>query len=341
MTLMAGHTWTKDGDEAMSQEINEVRAMYRTMVRIRTFEEKVADLFRTGAIYGHVHTYVGQEAVAAGVIGSLSNADRVTSTHRGHGHLIALGGEMNSMMAELFGRETGYCRGKGGSMHIADISRGMLGANAIVGAGVPIAVGSALSQHLQANGGLTVTFFGDGGANQGAVYEALNLAAIWKLPVIFVCEDNRYAISTAAESTRSGEVADRARGFGVPSLTVDGQDVLAVRDAVQEAIVRAREGQGPTLLDCKTYRFRGHTEGEEGLGWHYRTEDEITEQRKRDPISMLERRAQDYLPEVFRTVVWQDAAVEVDKAVDFANASQEPSLSALTEDILASQKEGW
>ncbi|MCL6597609.1 MAG: thiamine pyrophosphate-dependent dehydrogenase E1 component subunit alpha [Alicyclobacillus macrosporangiidus] len=321
-------TWTEE----------EVRAMYRTMVRIRAFEEKVADLFRTGVLYGHVHTYVGQEAVAAGVLGMLSACDRVTSTHRGHGHLIAIGGDMRYMMAELFGREKGYCRGKGGSMHIADVSLGMLGANAIVGAGVPIAVGSALSQALQSDGGLTVSFFGDGGANQGAVYEALNLAAIWKLPVIFVCENNRYAITTAAESVLSGSIVSRALGFGVPSLSVDGQDVLAVRDAAREAVTRARQGEGPTVIECRTYRFRGHTEGEEGLGWHYRSEEEVMEYKKRDPIQWLEQRLPEFLPEDFRAVTWRNAVAEVEDAVAFAQDCPEPPPTTLFEDILASQE---
>ncbi len=311
--------------------LNDLVRLYRTMVRIRVFEEKVAMLFTTGAIYGHVHLYIGQEACATGVIDVLKSSDRITSTHRGHGHLIAKGGDMGRAMAELFGKASGYCGGKGGSMHITDVSLGMLGANAVVGASVPIAVGSALSQALiedtleEPDQAVTVAFFGDGGSNQGVIHESLNLAAIWSLPVIFVCENNGYAISTSASYAVAGHsIANRAASYGIPGFTVNGQDVLAVREATVEAVKRARDGLGPSLIECLTYRFHGHTEGEEGLGWHYRQDSEVEKAKTQDPIILLEHHFPNDILQATRDQIWAMAQDEVNLAVEFARDSKEP-----------------
>lgn len=312
---------------------NDPVGLYRTMVRIRVFEEKVAMLFSNGAIYGHVHLYIGQEACAVGVIDVLDSSDRITSTHRGHGHLIAKGGHMDRAMAELFGKASGYCGGRGGSMHITDITVGMLGANAVVGASVPIAVGSALSQRLlrgsvrESGQAVTVAFFGDGGANQGIIHEALNLASIWSLPVIFVCENNGYAISTSASYAVAGHsIANRAASYGMPGFAVDGQDVLAVREATTEAVKRARRGLGPSLIECLTYRFHGHTEGEEGLGWRYRDQSEIEKAKARDPLILLEQHFPNELQQDIRDQIWDMAQEEVNQAVKFAQDSKEPDM---------------
>ena len=235
--------------------------MYRKMVTIRTFDARAVEEFHEGNIPGVVHAYIGEEAVAVGVCSALRTTDRIASTHRGHGHTIAKGADINLMMAELFGRSNGYCHGKGGSMHIADFSVGMLGANGIVGAGMPIATGAALAAKLEGGDGVAVAFFGDGASNEGAFHGSLNLASIWNLPVIYVCENNRWASGNSAAATLSVEdVSVRAGSYNMPGVTVDGTDVLAVYEAAQAAIQRARDGNGPTLLECKTYRWRTHSE---------------------------------------------------------------------------------
>lgn len=260
-------------------------AFYRTMRLIRRFEERVVELVNRDEIPGVTHEYVGQEAVAAGVCHALRPDDVITSTHRGHGHILAKGGDPRRMMAELMGKATGYNRGRGGSMHIADLSLGIYGANGIVGAGAPIACGAALAAALQGSGRVAAAFFGDGGMNQGVVHEALNLAAIWKLPVIFVCENNGYAISAPIRQMAAVErLADRAAGYGMPGESVEGMDVLAVDAAATRAVQRARSGGGPTLLECVTYRFVGHFTAEKARGIKYRTDEEIAEWRKRDPL---------------------------------------------------------
>ena len=230
------------------------------------------DDFSAGLIPGFVHLYAGEEAIAVGVCAHLDDDDYITSTHRGHGHCIAKGVEINEMMAEIRGKAAGCCKGKGGSMHIADVDRGMLGANGIVGGGPPLACGAALSSRIQGNRQATVCFFGDGGSNQGTTAESLNLAAVWKLPVVFVCENNRYAETTSTDYSIGGpDIAGRGTAFGMPGIVVDGQDVFAVYEAAGEALKRARDGQGPTLLECQTYRYFGHFEGDE---LKYRTRDE-------------------------------------------------------------------
>lgn len=322
----------------MSKDGGQMRAMLRRMLTIRCFEERVAQLYSTGALYGHIHLYIGQEAVAVGTCLHLRDDDYVTSTHRGHGHCLAKGADPGRMMAELFGRRRGYCKGKGGSMHIADFSRGIIGATSIVASGLPTAVGAALSSAFQGRDTVSVCFFGDGALNQGVLYESLNLAAIWKLPVVFICENNRYAITTPFRYATAGPgVAARGAAFGIPSAEVDGMDVLAVEKAVGEAVDRARRGGGPSLLGMETYRFRGHTEGEEGLGWRYREAAEVDDWKTRDPILRLERLMQDrgLMTACESEVLRAEVQREIDRAVVYAQESPEPSLEEIWEDVYA------
>src|SRR5919106_7018559 len=245
----------------MALEPHQLLEIYRKMVTIRRFDETAVEEFQSGNIPGVVHAYTGQEAVAVGVCTALRRDDKIVSTHRGHGHTIAKGADMKLMMAELFGRSNGYCHGKGGSMHIADFSVGMLGANGIVGAGLPIATGAALAAQLEGSDRVAVAFFGDGASNEGAFHGSLNLAAIWKLPAIYVCENNRWASGVPASYALSvPEVSTRAAAYNMPGVTVDGTDVLAVYEAAAQAVRRARAGGGPTLMECKTYRWRAHSE---------------------------------------------------------------------------------
>ena len=298
--------------------------LYRTMRLIRRFEERVVELVNRNEIPGVTHEYVGEEAVAAGICAALRSDDVITSTHRGHGHILAKGGAPRRMIAELMGKATGYNGGRGGSMHIADLSLGVYGANGLVGAGVPIACGAAFAAKYERTGRVAVAFFGDGAMNQGVVHEAMNLAAAWRLPVVFVCENNGYAISLSIrEATAITDLADRAAGYGMPGRVVDGMDVLAVREAAREAVARARAGEGPTLLECKTYRFVGHFTAEKSLGIRYRTEDEVQRWRARDPIVT-------YAEWMRREAVGDpglvDAEVErlLDEAIEFARASAPP-----------------
>jgi len=260
-------------------------SMYRHMVEIRTFEDTASKAFASGKVPGFVHLYAGEEAVAVGVCTHLSDKDYITSTHRGHGHCIAKGVDIEGMVAELVGKATGLCKGKGGSMHIADVSKGMLGANGIVGGGYPLACGAALTAKTLGTGGVAVCFFGDGAANQGTFHEGLNLAAIWKLPVIFVCENNGFAETTPVSyHCSASDIANRAAGYEIPGVVVDGLDVFAVYEAAGEAVARARRGEGPSLLEAKTYRYYGHFEGDTVL---YRTKEELENYRNRDPIDTL------------------------------------------------------
>ena len=240
--------------------------MYSTMLKIRMFEEKIEEYVLMGKLSGFVHLYIGEEAVAAGVCSVLKETDYITSTHRGHGHLIAKGGDVKLMMAELFGKNTGYCKGKGGSMHIADLDLCILGANGIVGGGPPLATGAALASWYKNSGNVSVCFFGDGASNQGTTHEAMNLASVLKLPVVFVAENNGYGEFTIQSRHQNIEsVAERAAAYDIPGVIVDGNDVLAVYEASKEAVNRAREGKGPTLLECKTYRIKGHFVGDPEL----------------------------------------------------------------------------
>jgi pyruvate dehydrogenase E1 component alpha subunit len=257
-----------------------------TMWQIRRFEEAVDDLFARGLMHGTMHLSIGQEAVATGACLALTRTDLITSTHRGHGHCIAKGAQLDRMMAELLAKETGYCRGRGGSMHIADVDTGNLGANGIVGGGIPIAAGAALAQKLRNTDNVAVSFFGDGATNEGAFHEGLNLAAVWSLPAIFICENNGYGMSMSSSlSMAVPRVSDRAAAYGMPGVTVDGNDVQAVFDAVTEAVARARAGGGPTLIEALTYRHKGHSKSDQNL---YRTREEIDAWRAKDPIGRFE-----------------------------------------------------
>ena len=262
--------------------------LYRTMVTIRFFEQTVEKHFLAGEIPGFVHLYIGEEAIATGVCANLTPDDYIASTHRGHGHSIAKGADVSRMMAEIFGKKTGYCKGKGGSMHIADFSVGMLGANGVVGGSFAIATGAALATKMLEQKRVAVAFFGDGASNRGTFHESANLASIWKLPVIFLCENNQYASTTPYRSSTSVEdIADRARGYGMPGVVVDGNDVFAVYEAAKAAVERARGGGGPSLVEAKTYRIKGHFVGDPEL---YRSKEEVQEIfAKTDPISQFER----------------------------------------------------
>jgi len=330
------------GDSLMSVSLSRelLLDMWSRMVRIRAFEDKAHELFAAGRIPGFVHLYAGEEGVAVGVMVNLIKGDYITSTHRGHGHCIALGCDIKEMMAELFGKKTGTCKGKGGSMHIADFSIGMLGANGIVGAGVPIAVGAALALKYKTPNNVAVAFLGDGAMNQGGVMEAMNIAAIWKLPVVFVVEDNQYAISMRSTTPTKLQVrvatarsyAERALGFGIPATTVDGMDVLAVYEAAKAAIERARRREGPSLLDCKTYRYYGHFEGDPMV---YRTKEEMEEWRKRDPILLFKEKLIKMgvaTPEELDGI-YAKAKAEVEEAVKFAEESPYPDVSEAYTDV--------
>ena len=298
--------------------------IHRTMVRIRVFEERVAELFLARKLPGFVHLYLGMEAVAAGVCAALRSDDTITSTHRGHGHAIAKGVRLEALMAELYGKETGACRGFGGSMHVADFSLGMLGANGIVAAGCGIAAGAGLSARLRGSEQVAVCFFGDGGINKGTFHESLNFAATKRLPVVYVCENNQYAQFTAiARTTPLSDLSGRADAYGIPGVAVDGNDAVAVREAALEAVARARAGSGPTLLVATTYRFGGHYVGDPE---EYREKEEVERWRERDPIPRLEALLlrEGVLDEAQRARVWEEAAGEVAAAERFAEASPDP-----------------
>jgi pyruvate dehydrogenase E1 component alpha subunit len=309
--------------------------IHRRMVRIRLFEEAAGKLMEDGKIPGALHLYVGQEAVASGVMVHLSDQDQITSTHRGHGHLIAKGGEFDRMFAELFGRATGYCKGKGGSMHICNMDLGMLGANGIVGGGPPIAMGAAFANKFRKNKQVAVAFFGDGASNEGSFHESANMAALYKLPLVFVCENNGYGEYTAQANHQAVvDVADRAAGYGMPGVVVDGMDAIAVYEAAGDAIARARKGQGPTLLECKTYRFYDHV-GVRGMGLTYRTDDEVERWMKRDPIKLLEKHLVDQkvLTKKKIEAIHAEQLAAIKAGVSFAEQSPLPDPSTLLDDV--------
>ena len=309
--------------------------MLRQMLTIRRFDARVLEIYREGIMRGTSHPYIGEEAIAVGACAALRDDDYITSTHRGHGHCIAKGGDIRRMMAELLGKETGYCRGKGGSMHIADVEKGILGANGIVGGGVGIATGAALSASVLGRDFVSVCFFGDGALNQGIVHEASNIAAIWKLPVIFLCENNQYAMSARAERfTAVPDPSVRAQGYGFPGVRVDGMDVIAVYEAVSEAVERARRGQGPSLIVAVTYRYFGHHVGDP---LNYRTREEVDEWRKSDCIERFQQRLLDghVLDETRLRQLEQQVNDEVEEAITFARNSPDPSPEILMEDIYA------
>ncbi len=312
--------------------------IYTRMLRVRRFEEQVGKLFAQGQLPGFVHLYVGEEAVGVGVCAALRDDDYIVSTHRGHGHVLAKGGDMQRMMAELFGKRTGYCKGKGGSMHIADFTIGMLGACGIVGGGIPVAVGAGLSAKTRGTDQVAVSFFGDGAANEGSFHEAVNLASALKLPVIFVCENNQYGEFTPARKAMNiQDIALRAQGYGIPGVIADGTDVLAMYEAALAAVARARAGEGPTLIEAKTHRRGGHAEGEEAFlaGQQYRLADEVEIARRSDPLIkfhayIVER---DLLPLETLETLDQEISQAVSDAVEFARASEVPDATILYEDM--------
>jgi acetoin:2,6-dichlorophenolindophenol oxidoreductase subunit alpha len=309
--------------------------LHRRMVRIRLFEEAAGKLAEAARLPGFLHLYVGEEAVASGVCANLSNEDQITSTHRGHGHLVAKGGDFNRMMAELMGKSGGYCNGKGGSMHISDLDLGMLGANGIVGAGSPIAVGAAFSNKYRNNGNVSVAFFGDGATNIGAFHEAANMACALKLPIVFCCENNEYGEFTPRHKTMAiTDVVDRAQGYGMPGMIVDGMDVVAVYEAAGEAIARARKGDGPSFIECKTYRFYNH-HGVQNLGLKYRTDDEVNEAKKRDPIFTFEERVvkAKLLTKKKLEATWAEQRQAITDAIAFADASPLPNPDQILADV--------
>jgi len=313
-------------------------AMYERMALIRAFEERVAKLFADGRIPGFVHLYAGEEAVAVGVCSHLNDGDYITSTHRGHGHCIAKGVPVSEMMAELFGRSGGSCKGKGGSMHIADVSRGMLGANGIVGGGPPLAAGAALTAKVLGTGAVTVCFFGDGAAEQGTTHEAMNLAAIWKLPVLFVCENNQFAESTpVGYHCAATSIADRAASYNIPGVTVDGYDVIAVYEAAGEALARARRGDGPALIEAKTWRYFGHFEGDQVT---YRTAEQSAAYRENDPLTTFAKQAgeRSLLTQEDVDRIHQEAEREVDEAIAIADASPLPAPEETLTDVYVSYR---
>jgi TPP-dependent pyruvate/acetoin dehydrogenase alpha subunit len=311
--------------------------MLRTMILIREFDERAITLRVAGKIYGAVHPYVGQEAIAVGVCASLTVRDRVTSTHRGHGHCIAKGADIRRMMAELFGRVDGYCKGKGGSMHIADFAVGMLGANGIVGGGLPIACGAALAAQLEGHGNVTVCFFGDGAAAEGEFHEALNIASVWKLPIIFVCENNQYAANNAVSVQHPRvDIAAHAAAYVMPGVIVDGNDVLEVEAATREAVARARRGEGPSLLECKTYRWHFHAMRATPPP-ETRPVEEIATWKARDPIARLEQHVLGLgvLSADAIATIREGVRTDLDAAVAFAERSPFPDPKDLLVDMFA------
>ena len=312
-----------------------LREALRKMYLIRRFEEGAEECYTRGLIHGTMHLSIGQEASAMATCMELTEQDKITSTHRGHGHCIAKGADVGRMFAEFFGKETGYCHGRGGSMHIADIKTGNLGANGIVGGGLPIAVGAALTAKRLGKPDVTVCFFGDGANNEGAFHEALNMASVWKLPVIFVCENNKYGMSTSTErSTAVKNIADRAVAYAMPGTTVDGNDFSAVAEAVHVAIARARAGDGPSLVENLTYRWRGHSKSDRN---RYRTKEEIEHWMTRDPIARFQAEliTHGLLDQAAADAIAASAITSVEEGVAFAKASPAPAVTDVTRYVYA------
>jgi len=320
---------------ALSITKEKLTEMYRKMLEIRLFEEKVFELYAQNLVPGTIHLYTGEEAVAVGVCSNLRKDDYITSTHRGHGHCIAKGAELRRVMAEILGKKTGYCKGKGGSMHIADFSIGVLGATAVVGAGIPLAVGAGLSIKLRKTNQVVACFFGEGASNQGTFHEGINMASIWKLPVVFVCENNLYAMGTRQSRVMAIQnVADRAAAYGIPGVVTDGNDVLAVYEAAQKAVERARKGEGPTLIECKTYRHKGHSRVDPA---RYRTKEEVEEWLAKDPIKLFKEKLlqKKTLTEAEIQQIEKEVSLEIDETVKFAMGSPYPAPDEALEDVYA------
>jgi pyruvate dehydrogenase E1 component alpha subunit len=306
----------------------QLRDVLHRMYLIRRFEEGAEDAYTRGLIHGTMHLSIGQEASALGICMPLTDADQITSTHRGHGHCIAKGADVKRMFAEFFGKTTGYCKGRGGSMHIADVAKGNLGANGIVGGGIPIAVGAALSAKKMKTGKVVISFFGDGANNEGAFHEALNIAAVWKLPVIFVCENNGYGMSTSTErSTAVHNIAERAAAYSMPGVIVDGNNFSQVAEASNQAVERARRGEGPTLIESKTYRYRGHSKSDRN---RYRTKEEIEDwMTNRDPIMLFESELKEFgiIDEAGIEAVREAVREEIAEGIEYAKQSPMPDVA--------------
>ena len=312
-------------------EESRAKDLLAKMVLTRTFEENAEEMFALGKVHGTMHLSIGQEAIAAGAGPALRKDDYLLNTHRGHGHFLVWGGDLNRMMAEFLGKETGYCRGRGGSMHIADVESNNLGSQGIVAGNLPISVGVGLSIKMRKTDQVVLTLFGDGASNEGAFHESLNMAAIWNLPIIFLCENNQYAMSMAFEKAfKIEQVSDRAAAYGMPGVTVDGNDVIAIYKAVQAAAKRAREGNGPTLIEAVTYRWRGHSKSDRQL---YRTRDEVKGWMEKDPIQRFAKLL-NVGEEEFKKIQAQ-AKEDIRKAVEFAEASPEPDVATILEGIYA------
>ena len=313
--------------------------MLRRMLRIRHFEEAVITMVERGEIVGAAHSYIGEEAVAVGACLALRDDDWMTGNHRSHGHPIAKGGDVKRAMAELLGKSTGFCKGKGGSMHLADFSIGILGESGILGSSIPTAVGAALGSKLQGNDRVAVPFFGDGASNEGAFHESINLAAVWKLPVVFLCENNQYAVTSSfKDMVASDNISDRAAAYNIPGVLVDGQDVIAMYEAVSEAVARARSGQGPSLIEGRTYRYYEHSLGLNRIVRDlYREDDEVEEWKKRDPISIHKERLLDQGIATQEEIVHMENEIkeQIEDAITFARESPYPEPEALFEDMFS------
>ena len=304
-----------------------------TMLKIRHFEEKVFELLARDIIKGASHVYVGEEAVAVGACAAIKEDDYITSTHRGHGHCLAKGGKLPQMMAELCGKATGYCKGKGGSMHIADVKSGNLGATGIVGSNIPVATGAGLSAKLRGTGQVVLCFFGDGASNTGGFHESLNMASTWKLPVIYICENNMYGMSSAVKRVCPvKDIAVRGEAYNMPSEIVDGMDLLKVKEAVEKAVKRAREAKGPTLIECKTYRYYGHSRSDPRV---YRTKEEEAEWKKKEPIKLFNKKMleEGVMSQEEIGNLEKEAKRQVEEAAEYAANSPFPSPDTLTDDV--------
>ena len=331
-------------EEALGHNKELFQEMLRRMLRIRYFDETAVDLVQKGELVGAVHCYIGEEAVAVGACATLRDDDYITGNHRSHGHPIAKGGDVRRAMAELLGKQTGYCKGKGGSMHLADFSIGILGESGILASALPVAVGAALACKLRGEDKVVIPFFGDGASNEGACHETMNLASVWKLPVVFVCENNQYAVTTSFRETVAVEnISDRASAYNMPGVLVDGQDVIAVYETVKEAVARARAGLGPSLVEAKTYRYQDHSEGlgrvvrtqAQGGPPPYRSEDEVAFWKGRDPILLLKGHlvAQGLASEDELVAIENAAREQIDEALSFAKESPYPEPEEIFDDL--------
>lgn len=310
---------------------DQTRDMLYRMILIRRFEEKALELYSLGKVHGTMHLSIGQEATAVGASSAVTRNDYLLNTHRGHGHCIAWGSEVDLMMAEFMGKETGYCRGRGGSMHIANLDANNLGANGIVAGGIPISVGVGLSIRARKTDQVALSIFGDGAANEGAFHESLNMASIWKLPIIFLCENNQYAMSMPVEKGMNIErISERACAYGIKGVTIDGNDVLEVYETVKEARARALRGEGPTLIECLTYRYMGHSKSDRQA---YRTRDEVKAWMEKDPIERFAAKLK--ISKDKKDSLFKQADEEIQKAVEFAEASPEPSVESILEGVYA------